>query len=86
MHSQQLTKEIRQEERKCKLFFDYFSSDCAFDKNKKTNEVKKKNHELAATYISVPVRESIIGDEELSFQVRNGTGRFLFSIATRIVN
>ena len=44
------------------------------------------NHELAATYISVPVRESIIGDEELSFQVRNGTGRFLFSIATRIVN
>ena len=27
--------------------------------------------------------DSIISDEELSFQVRNGAGRYLFSIATR---
>ena len=42
--------------------------------------------ELAATYVSISVRESIIGDELLSFLVRNGTGRFQLSIATRIVN
>ncbi len=50
--------------------------------------IKKKEEitELAATYVSISVRESIIGDEELSFLVRNGTGRFLFSRATRIVN
>ncbi len=38
--------------------------------------------EPAATYIPTPVRCSIIGDEGLSFLVRNGAGRFPLSIAT----
>ena len=46
---------------------------------------KKDKTELAATYIPTPVRGSIIGDEGLSFLVRNGARRFPLSIATRIV-
>ena len=34
------------------------------------------------TYFSILEQYSIIGDEPLSFLVRNGTGRFLFSIIT----
>ncbi len=46
---------------------------------------KKEKTERAATYIPTPVRCSIIGEEGLSFLVRNGAGRFPLSIATRIV-
>ena len=38
--------------------------------------------ELAAAYVSTRGPGSIIGDEVLDFQVRNGTGYFHFSIAT----
>ena len=36
----------------------------------------------AATYIPTSETGSIISDERLSFQVRNGAGRFPLSIAT----
>jgi hypothetical protein len=39
---------------------------------------------LAATYVSTRGPGSIIGDEELDFQVRNGTGYDLLSITTNI--
>ena len=41
-----------------------------------------KTQELAAAYVSTRGPGSIIGDEVLDFQVRNGTGYFHFSIAT----
>ena len=47
--------------------------------------MKERKNERAATYIPTPVRSSIIGEEGLSFLVRNGAGRFPLSIATRIV-
>ena len=43
---------------------------------------KIKTQELAAAYVSTRGPGSIIGDEVLDFQVRNGTGYFHFSIAT----
>lgn len=42
----------------------------------------EKTQELAAAYVSTRGPGSIIGDEVLDFQVRNGTGYFHFSIAT----
>ena len=44
--------------------------------------LNKKTQELAAAYVSTRGPGSIIGDEVLDFQVRNGTGYFHFSIAT----
>ena len=41
-----------------------------------------KTQELAAAYVSTRGPGSMIGDEVLDFQVRNGTGYFHFSIAT----
>ena len=52
--------------------------------NNKDKKGVNKN-ELAATYIPTTVSCSIIGDEGLSFLVRNGARRFPLSIATRIV-
>ena len=45
--------------------------------------IKQRNP--AATYIPTTVSCSIIGDEGLSFLVRNGARRFPLSRATRIV-
>ena len=42
----------------------------------------KKLNELAATYVSTRGPCSIIGDEVLDYQVRNGTGYFHFSLTT----
>ena len=41
-----------------------------------------KTQELAAAYVSTRGPCSIISDEVLDFQVRNGTGYFHFSITT----
>ena len=43
---------------------------------------KEPDRNYAATYIPTPEGCSIISDERLSFQVRNGAGRFPLSIAT----
>ena len=42
----------------------------------------KKLNELAATYVSTGGPSSIIGDEVLDYQVRNGAGYFHFSLTT----
>ncbi len=42
----------------------------------------KKLNELAATYVSTRGPCSIIGDEVLDYQVRNGAGYFHFSLTT----
>ena len=44
--------------------------------------LRNNTQELAAAYVSTRGPGSIIGDEVLDFQVRNGTGYFHFSIAT----
>ena len=49
---------------------------------KKNKEEKSPTGNYAATYIPTPEGCSIISDERLSFQVRNGAGRFPLSIAT----
>ena len=60
---------------------------CTYDLNSGNikGEESRSKTERAATYIPTPVRCSIIGEEGLSFLVRNGAGRFPLSIATRIV-
>ena len=42
-----------------------------------------KNSNLATAYVSTPEGSSIISDEVLDFQVRNGAGYDHFSVITR---